>query len=595
MNDEVLAGLNPEQLETALHRGHCLAIACPGSGKTKTLAAKAAFFLREGARVGAVTFTRDAAIELRERIVKAAGPGHQARLLVGTFHSIDMLMAFPNTRQSEFGAAILRDMRSPYKKPWKIVNDGVRKGYLLRAMAESGIGNLSFEEASRVIEEGKAGVSGALLEPTHKEMLSVYEQLMNRSGQIDFQDIILHTNKALLAGDMTPLKVDYLLIDEFQDTDHAQFQWAEMHAGAGIATTAVGDDDQSIYAFRRALGYSGLERFAEQFNAQRIMLGTNYRCHSEILSTSERLISCNRERIAKRLHAHKGPGGNAEWKRFRSPVEEAEESSEAARLAFSTGTSFAVIARTNRALDDVESALINNGTPFRRAEGSSIFNYPEVQVYLALLRSLSKPSVRDVDQVLAWAGMSEGDIAEIHRLFGNTIRMGAKGDFVDSRISDHGRDIWRSFADHHIKWSMNQKNTNFRMNRIGIKDWLLDHLKKPGNPKRIELIDRLLYDNDRVIEPRLKEVMEMERSRKEKASVPNAVALITAHGSKGLEYDRVWIIRAEEGMFPDEESSLEEERRLMFVAMTRAKEKLWISSTDEKLPSVFLKECGLHT
>ena len=257
MTASVLDGLNPDQRETALHRGHCLALATAGSGKTKTMAAKAARLLQEGEMVAAVTFTRDAALELRNRIIAMAGPGHHGRMLVGTFHSICMLMAHPKERRTDFGSLILKDMRSPFHKPWKIVNEGMRRDYIIRALREQGMEEVPLEEASRMIEEVKAGTSRGTLLEGMREVTLVYNALLQRSGQIDFQDIILKTNVALRSREMTTLPVSELLVDEFQDTDEAQYEWTAAHAKAGTNVTAVGDDDQSIYAFRRALGGSG--------------------------------------------------------------------------------------------------------------------------------------------------------------------------------------------------------------------------------------------------------------------------------------------------------------------------------------------------
>lgn len=593
MSSNPLISLNPEQREVALHRGNCLAIACPGSGKTKTLSSKAALFLQEGARVAAVTFTRDAALELRERIVKGAGPGSQSRLLVGTFHSIDLLMAFPKRPKSEFGNAILKDMRSPFTAPWQVVKEGLRRNYLLRAMEESGTGVFPFEKASRIIEEAKGSRSTANLEAPHAAMVEIYADLLASNGVIDFQDIILKTNDALRAGTLSTLPVDYLLVDEFQDTDAAQFEWVGHHAKAKVAVTAVGDDDQSIYAFRRALGYGGLERFAQGFNGHRVMLGTNYRCRSEILGAAERLISKNAERIAKRLYADKGAGGTVEWKTYKSAVDEAKAASTHAQAAIDAGASFAVIARTNRQLDVVVSELIFDKIPYRRAEGASIFSYPEVQVYGALLRTLISAERSDIDQVLSWAGMNESDLKEVRRLFGNAIRVGATTDFSNSTVSDHGKEVWKSFAKRHAQWANLKLQKLYTLLNAGVREWLLDHIRKPYRADRIELSHQVYDVRDESLELRLKALADAERSERESDADPKAISLLTAHGSKGLEYDRVLIIGLEEGVFPNEDSSLEEERRLMFVAMTRAREKLWISASDAKKRSIFVPEAGL--
>lgn len=618
--NELLSGLNPEQREVALHRGHTLAVACPGSGKTKTLATKAALLLNEGSKVGAVTFTREAALELRERIVALANPGCKSRLLVGTFHSIDMLMAFPDKFKGEFGRAILNGMKSPFEKPWNIVKEGVRRSYVIRAMREAGL-NMLLDEATAIIEHVKGSPHTLMVDPEKKAMVETYLRLMDESGHIDFQDIILNTNAALKNKTLSPLGVDYLLIDEYQDTDLAQFEWSVHHGKAGIPITAVGDDDQSIYAFRRALGYEGMDRFAKEFSAARILLGTNYRCHSEILRSAEKLIQRNTQRISKLLHAAKGEGGVVQWESFNdSSSEYTAVVEEGAKVAVQENASFAVIARTNKELLAIEGLLAKEGVPHRKTDGKSIFECPEVQVYAALLRSIIKPTPNDVDQVLAWAGMTEEDTREIRKLFGNIIRVGSVVDFKNSTISKSGIDIWRLFAKKHAQWTSAYQISNFSMINEGVSEWLDETLQKPhsidvlkvakqmfkvyvpndselnaakaaGISLKQETLDEVLAKM-RSIEMNLKD--ESKRGNKATQDDKNIkVWLLTAHGSKGLEFDRVWIVGLNTGSFPSDKSSLEEERRLMYVAMTRAREILWVSGTKEKKPSMFVLESEL--
>lgn len=606
IDKDPLAGLNPEQRASVLSRGHTIAIACPGSGKTKMLAVKAETLLAEGHRVAAATFTRDSAMELRERIVHSAGPGCQSRLLVGTFHSIDMLMAFPGRRTSEFGAMILRDMKSPFTKPWKIISEGNRRNNIFRAIEAAGLTGMALEDASRMIEVAKASKSSAGLEPAEAAMVQQYVDLLSRSGEIDLQDIILLTNDALAAGTMSPLPVDYLLIDEFQDTDIAGFEWASAHAKSGVSVTVVGDDDQSIYSFRRALGFEGLKRFETQFGAKRILLGTNYRCHEEILGSAAKLIQRNTERIEKRLFANKGAGGSVHWQVLDSTEAEAVEVGVKAKQALEEKKTFAVIARTNRRLDDVQSVMIRENIPYRRSDGSNVFNLPEVQVYGALLRTIVKPTANDVDKVLAWAGVSEDDLAAIHKKVGDNIYIGAAGDFANTNVSAQGLETWRSYAKKHLAWQNMNRTGGLSMLNLSVREWLEDFLRKPYTAGNLMKAHSLYATRDATLEAWLKVIADAERMSKSKdkkdagdkkdgsdAEKVTPVDLITAHGSKGLEYDGVCIIGLEEGIFPSKDSGLEEERRLMFVAMTRARQQLWMSASKGSKPSIFIEESGI--
>lgn len=483
---DLVADLNPEQRQVALHSGNALAVACPGAGKTKTMAVKAAINLDDGDPVCAVTFTRDAALELRERIMKLAHPSGKSRLLVGTFHSVCSLMASPRKFKGEFGRDILAGMRSPFAAPWKLVNEGTRMGYIIRAIRESGA-NVQPRDASPIIEIAKeAGGTLDHLDPAIQQMVDIYVQLMEDAGVIDFQDIILRTNRALREGSMTPLPVRHLLIDEYQDTDKAQYEWAGHHAKAGVHLTVVGDDDQSIYAFRRALGYSGMEQFAHQFRAEQILLGTNYRCHAEILAAAERLVQHNNQRIEKRLYAQKGPGGIVNYETFKDTATEYAAVAEEAMGAITEGASFAVIARTNDELTLVQAAMMSRGVPYRKTDGRSIFDCPEVQVYSALLRTLIKPAGNDLDQALAWAGMEADDTRKIRRVFGSSIVIGSRDDFLNAGISAKGIDIWRAFAKRYAGWAQNKEKGFLAMINLGVYEWLAETLQKPHSHAVLE-------------------------------------------------------------------------------------------------------------
>jgi DNA helicase-2/ATP-dependent DNA helicase PcrA len=597
--NDILSELNPEQREVALHVGHCLSIACPGSGKTKMLATKAATLLNEGEKVCAVTFTRDAALELRERTMKLADPRTKSNLLVGTFHSVCMLMASPRKHKGEFGRAILGKMQSPFSAQWNLVKEGVRVGYVIRAIRESGA-KIPMRDATPLIELAKeAGTIPESLDPQLQEMVRIYIKLMEDAHVIDFQDIILKTNLALRDRSMLALPVDHLLVDEYQDTDNAQYEWTAHHGRAGVALTVVGDDDQSIYAFRRALGYSGMERFAKEFGALQVQLGINYRCRSEILDAAATLISRNTERIQKRLFAQKGEGGVVTWERFKDASTEYAAVAEEAAGALAEGASFAVISRTNDELTLLQAAMHTRGVPHRKTDGRSIFDCPEVQVYAALLRSLIKPASNDLDQVLAWAGMENEDASKIRRLFGSSIIIGSKDDFKNAGMSERGIDIWRTFAKRHAAWTAQKQQGHMATVNYGVYEWLAETLQKPHNPSVLDAAHQM-YEvdgtslEDHLAKMRARELSQSQADKKEPEAEAGPVAMLTtAHGSKGLEFDRVWIVGLQAGSFPSEKSSLEEERRLMFVAMTRAREALFISGTKDKKPSMFVTEAGI--
>jgi len=593
LNNPFLVDLNPEQLEAAISNRHCLITACPGSGKTKTLAAKAAFLLGQNKTVTAVTFTREAAIELLHRIMGLAGEATAPNLLVGTFHSINLFMLKPQmAHKAKFGKNILSKMKNQLGDlKWDIANESARRSYVMHAIKQSGV-QLDLIEATKVIEVIKAqGSSG--LDPSIINMYEIYSAAMLRNNQIDFQDILTRTNQYIESGKIGHLPTDYLLVDEFQDTDIVQYNWVKYHGDEGSIITAVGDDDQSIYGFRRALGFTGVQKFAKDFHAQKIVLGTNYRCRDEILRSADKLIQNNTERIFKNLFAYKGQGGIADWTYYPDRESEAYACHQEAIKAQVEGVGFAVIARTNRLLKDVESRFIANKTPYILVSGASLFEDPVVSILGSLLSILIRPNKRGVDMVLAWAGIDEQDIAKIHGVFGDQIRVGATADFNGSGVSDEAISIWRAFAKKVSIWKEGIANGRQNMVVEGVIHWMIERASSNQQIAMINLVAPFFKPKDTSIEDRLnwvKRMIEEQKSKKEPEGW--AARLMTAHGSKGLEFDRVWIFGATQDTFPDSDSALEEERRLMYVAMTRAKESLRVSISGSK-KSQFIEESNI--
>ena len=593
-----LARLNLEQKEVVRHRGHCLAVACPGAGKTTTLSYRAAYALAQNRRVAAVTFTRAAADELARRIIEIAPGADVANLLVGTFHSIDLQMCFPKRANRGFGRNILDDVHSPFKKNWVFASTGIRHSHIIRAIAESHAG-IDLKSAIGIIEKAKERGSTDGLDSRLQAMVDIYRILMERDGYMDLQDIILKTNEALASGTLSPLAIDFLLVDEFQDTDQSQYEWVSLHGHAGAVITAVGDDDQSIYAFRRSLGYDVMARFVQEFKAECIALGTNYRCRTEILDRAGRLISKNTHRINKSLAAASGSGGTVSWQTFDSPASEAAAVRAEGEAALADNATVAVIARTHRELVPVQFALLEKNIAFRKAEDESIFDCAEVEVFAAALRSVIRAVPKDIDMVLGWAGMDEADTRAIRQLFGRSIRKGRLGDYKDTDITAKARDVWRRFAKLHEEWTLIAKKGRNEILVYSIHGWLTETLRKPHSRHIVDIAASLFRPpKDITLAEHLAFRKRQERQTKEESSktgemAPGVIHLITCHGAKGLEYDRVWIIGLNEGSFPSDDASLEEERRLMYVAMTRARTRLSVSAIAGKAPSIFVYDSAL--
>lgn len=567
----MLDHLNVQQREVVALRRNSVAIACPGAGKTTTIATKAAVLLAEpGTRVGAVTFSKDAAVELRDRIVKLSGPDAKKRLLAGTFHSL----AYKQI--------------SPPGKRLDIASDGDRQAILQRVLLDLGLG-WKVEEAVPVIEEIKTNFGRAHEGSVPRQLYDAYQEALERNGKIDFQDMLRLAVERMESGDIEPYAFTYLLVDEFQDTDPLQYRWVELHARAGAIVTVVGDDDQSIYGFRAALGFRGMESFATNFDATRVVLGSNYRCRSEILGAADRLIQHNAERIPKILTAEKGPGGAMEALRFNDDYEEAVAAVSDLRPLLQQERSCAVLTRTNRHLDALEAVCRAENVPYFRASGRSILERPEGALFCNLLLLIEGSKQSGLDGLLAHAQLSLDDL-RLLRPVASVRASSAKKELVARGVSEEAAAIYRTLIKRLGEWEEVTKRKLYSLVLEGTKEWLLTYAKTDNANRAIQttfgVISRLSGSFSERIE---------FLKRKNNEPAPNAIVLTTMHSSKGLEWDNVWICRSEEKIVPDEKSPESEERRLFYVAMTRARDRLMVSSTRKNLASRFVQEAGLSS
>lgn len=568
----MLDELNPQQREVALLRRHCVAIACPGAGKTKTIATKAARLLEDPAAVvGAVTFSKDAALELRERILAIAVPDAKRRLTAGTFHSL----AF-------------RQIVRPGRARHDIASDGDRFGMLGRAIAELGF-EWKVEEAVPIIERIKTNFGRAEPGSSEAKLYAAYQEALERNGKIDFQDMLRLAVAGMESGDIRPYRFTDLLVDEFQDTDPLQYRWVELHARAGAQVTVVGDDDQSIYGFRSALGVRGMESFLGTFDAQKIVLGSNYRCRSEILSAADRVIRNNVDRIPKVLHADRGGGGAVSSQRFEDEYGDAVAAVEALQAQMAAGRTCAILARTNRNLDPIESVCRSHGVPYYRASGGSVLNRPQAALMCNLLQIVEGRKQNGVDAVLGYMGISSPDLRALHRDMGAEFVQRQKQDLVALGLTEDTATAYRAFMKRLAEWQSLCVREFHSLALEGVFEWMMGYAK--GDPAIRAL--QCTYDViGRLNGPFTSRIEFLQRDNNKPGD--GVLVLTTMHGSKGLEWDHVWISRAEEGVVPDDKSPESEERRLFYVAMTRARETLVITSIQKNAVSRFVIESGVQ-
>ncbi len=603
-----LSDLNPEQREAVRHLdGPLLVLAGAGSGKTRVITRKIAWMVQdceiEARHIAAITFTNKAAREMKERIGKLLVKGESRGLTVSTFHSL--------------GLSILRQEATHlgYKPRFSILDAADAQAILsdiLKAPAKD-----SLRQAVTAISNWK----NALLDPeaalaaaadeTERQLASAYRdyQATLRAYQaMDFDDLI-HLPVTLFRQHPEALsrwqsRLRYLLVDEYQDTNGAQYALLRLLAGPMGRFTAVGDDDQAIYAWRGA-DIANLRRLGEDYpGLQTIALTRNYRSSQRILEAANQLITHNPRLHEKRLWSELGLGEPIEVIACRDDRAEAEGIAlriSAHRFERQTRWSdYAVLYRGNYQGRLFEEALRGAGIPYVLSGGQSFFDRSEIKDILAYLRLIANPDddpafiraattprrgigVGTLERLGTWAAERQCSLFEAAFETGfeaqvNTRQLEPLREFVDyiSRLGERALNeaagpLLIEILTHieYEAWLLESGDERSARQRWGnvceFRDWIT---------KKGETDDKGLIELTQTIA-----LMNLLEGREE--AEPNAVRLSTLHAAKGLEFPHVFLAGVEEETLPHrecmEDERLEEERRLMYVGITRAQKSLTIT------------------
>lgn len=565
--------LNPYQERAVAASGHCTILACPGSGKTRVLSVRAARLLanHDKGRLCAVTFTRDAAEELRSRILAACGQDHARRLAVGTFHSL----------------ALAQIKRFSGGKPPRLLSEGERLAVLWRCWQQHAP-NIAFENVVQAIDARKARLTPVpFSDPSLESVFNGYQEVMESEGAMDFADLLLLSVHRMASGGMPPLPIRWLLVDEAQDMDEVQVEWILLHGRAGADITLVGDDDQSLYAFRHALGYAGLQKISTELSATVTTLPVNYRCAPNILAHAAKLIAHNRNRAAKKITAHREDVGEIRvirapdrWAEVDQIVETIEKGAQ--------DDEWAILARTNLILDTAELALSGIDRPCVRTGGKSVWEHSIGSVFSGLLRSVVDDSWTGLANALSFCGIHAEWVNEhSRRSFGGCIAR-LESAIEQAPDDDGSRKTLLRLRMGLASWREQAAKGRATLVIHGVAAFLSDYC----TPNQANLLRKLEESLVRMPGSLAKRLLILGRSSQNRRKP--AVQIMTLHASKGLEFDNVWIMGCEEGNLPHTDSTEEDERRLLYVGMTRARHRLILSSAiEEGLASRFLDEAGL--
>jgi len=625
-----LEHLNPEQLAAVtLGRQSALILAGAGSGKTRVLTTRIAHLIQTGqvspGGVLAVTFTNKAAKEMLTRISSLL-PINPRGMWVGTFHGLCNRLLRAHHREANlpqlFQILDAQDQLSTIKRLMKLLNIDDEKFppkqvmYFINNAKEQGLRANDVDAPDDMTQR-------------YRDIYLAYEQQCQREGTVDFAELLLRSFELLSRNE--PLRQHYqarfkfILVDEFQDTSRFQYEWLKQIAGKENAVFAVGDDDQSIYAFRGAHA-GNMQTFVREFAVEKIIkLEQNYRSQGNILDAANVLIGHNSERLGKNLWTAEGAGEPIRLYAADSDFDEAQFIVEEIRALIKDGVAASQIAllyRSNAQSRVLEHALFSASVPYRVYGGLRFFERQEVKHALAYLRLIANP---------------EDDTALLRVINFPTRGIGARSiEQLQEAAREQGISLWQAACMKGGKdstkgvpafvlliESMRHETTGMdlaeQVEHLLQASGLVAHYQaSKTEADRVENLEELInaanaflkeYDGERTEE--MPDTLTaflthaaLEAGDNQAQSGQDAVQLMTVHAAKGLEFHSVFISGLEEGLCPHENSlfeqdGLEEERRLMYVAITRARRRLYLSFAQSRMlhgqlrygvPSRFLQE-----
>jgi len=618
--DPLLAGLNNKQLEAVtLPQQSALILAGAGSGKTRVLTARIAWLIQTGqvspTGLLAVTFTNKAAKEMLTRIT-ASLPINTRGMWVGTFHGLCNRLLRAHHREAglpqSFQILDIADQLSVIKRLMKLMNVDDEK--YPPKQVQNFINGCKDEGLRAHAVEAYDAHSQKM-----REIFDAYDKQCQRDGVADFAELLLRCYE-LLERDANirqhyQSRFKYILVDEFQDTNRLQYLWLKLLAGHGNCMFAVGDDDQSIYGFRGAR-VGNMRDFEKDFNVQNIVkLEENYRSHSNILDAANAIISHNNNRLGKNLWTSAGAGEPVRVYDAYNDTDEAQFIVDEIKMLHCEGTSLGEIAllyRSNAQSRILEQALFSANLPYRVYGGLRFFERAEIKHALAymrliananddtaLLRVINFPArgigARSLEQLQEAARAHDCSIwqAAINKV-GNG-KLGGKG--IEGFVA-----LIRQMIDEAYGIRLSEL-TELAINKSGL---MAHYQNDKEGEDRIENLQELVtaavsftnqdFGNHNNVDGETEQDLltqflshaSLEAGEHQADVGHEALQLMTVHASKGLEFKVVFISGLEEGLCPHEQSlyenaGLEEERRLMYVAVTRARQRLYLSHAQSRM------------
>ena len=612
---DLIEGLNDKQKEAVLNTdGPCLVIAGAGSGKTKVLTHKIAYLMAEKYvkpwNILAITFTNKAANEMKERVENLVGEAAKD-MWIGTFHSICVRILRKYIDRLGFDHSFLifdtSDQRTLIKECMKTlkIDDKMFTDRSILSEISNGKNEMLEPKAYQVKYAGdyRKEIIGKVYE--------LYQHRLKENNAIDFDDIINYTIKILQenedALEYYTNKFQYILVDEYQDTNKAQFTLITILASKYGNITVVGDNDQGIYSFRGA-DISNILNFEKDFpGAKLIKLEQNYRCTGNILKAANSVIKHNENKYEKKLWTENDEGSLPVIHKSDDEYDEGryivEEINHLRREEYFKYSDFAVLYRMNSQSRAIEEILRREGVPYKIVGGLKFYERKEIKdiiSYLRLIynfsdnislrriinepkRGIGKTSIDNISEISEKTGLSMFDVIKHADEYGlNRVKANAdefvktieelRGKIEDLSISELIKETLDKTG--YVK-ALEQENTTEAETRIeNLEEFLtvaIEFEEEEAENTLADFLEGITLSSD---------IDGMEDSE-------DSVTLMTLHSAKGLEFPVVFLVGMEEGIFPGNKSigepkELEEERRLFYVGITRAKQYLYLTCSKKR-------------
>ena len=607
MNPSLLSGLNqPQQQAVTLPHQSALILAGAGSGKTRVLTTRIAYLISTGTvsphGILAVTFTNKAAKEMITRLTSML-PINTRGMWIGTFHGLCNRMLRAHFREANlpqtFQILDSGDQLSAIKRVMKALNVDDEK-YIPREIQ-------NFISGSK--EQGLRANEVEAFDPYTRrkvEVFAEYDAQCQREGVVDFSELLLRSYELLSRNaairEHYQARFRHILVDEFQDTNPLQYRWLKLLAGKDNALFAVGDDDQSIYAFRGA-NVGNMQELLRDFHVENVIkLEQNYRSHANILDAANALISNNRNRLGKELWTAESGGEPLRIYEAPTDVEEANFIVSEIHHLKREGINLKEIAllyRSNAQSRVLEHSLVSAGLSYRVYGGLRFFERKEIKhalAYLrimentdddnALLRVINFPTrgigARSIEQLQESAKMNNTTLFDAAARAGG--KVAAFVGLIEAMRSATRELPLPEIIDHVLNASGLIAHYS---NETGAK--------KREAEERLENLNELLnaatlfvHENEDDSLTSFLTHASLEAGEHQAGDQDDALHLMTVHASKGLEFHSVFITGMEEGLFPHQnsvnsEDGLGEERRLMYVAITRARRRLYLTFAQSRM------------